>query len=102
MDIPVRDFTFISDPSKTMMQGFIAQELYMAYPQAVTVGDADVTKKPWAVDYGMLTPLLVKSVQELKAANDNLVTENQRLRSTLEEQGRRLKRVERMLEAMGQ
>jgi predicted nuclease with TOPRIM domain len=44
----------------------------------------------------------VKSVQELKAANDNLVTENQRLRSTLEEQGRRLKRVERMLEAMGQ
>jgi hypothetical protein len=45
--------------------GFIAQELYEVYPDAVSVGDADVEKRPWGVDYGRITPILVKAIQEL-------------------------------------
>lgn len=77
--IHVEDFNFISDSSKTRVQGFIAQDIYTVYPEAVTVGGDDPKKKPWLVDYGRLTPLLVKSIQEqqqqievVKAANDNL------------------------------
>lgn len=72
MRIPVKDFNFIRDPSKTVVQGFIAQDLYRIYPEAVTVGGKDPVKNPWMVDYGRMTPLLVKAVQELKADNDNL------------------------------
>ena len=63
--IRVRDYNYIADPEKTTLQGFIAQELYDIYPQAVTIGGDDPTHAPWQVDYGRLTPLLVKSVQEL-------------------------------------
>ncbi len=64
MQIPVNDFNFISESGKTT-QGFIAQELYDYYPEAVHVGGDDPAKNPWQIDYGRLTPLLVKSVQEL-------------------------------------
>jgi hypothetical protein len=70
--IQVEDFNFIKDPSKTRIQGFIAQDLYKIYPEAVTVGGDDAKKNPWSVDYGRLTPLLVKSMRELKSENDNL------------------------------
>ncbi len=76
MNIPVQDFNFIADKYKKRVQGFIAQDLYKVYPEAVTVGGDDPKQKPWAVDYGRLTPLLVKSIQELKADNDNLRTAN--------------------------
>ncbi|MEX2033193.1 MAG: tail fiber domain-containing protein, partial [Candidatus Colwellbacteria bacterium] len=62
--IQVREFNFISEPSKRI-QGFIAQELYGIYPDAVFVGGDNVVTKPWQVDYARLTPLLVKSIQEL-------------------------------------
>ena len=67
------------------LQGFIAQELYKVYPQAVIPGDDDglIIKRAWAVDYGKLTPLLVKAVQELKADNDNVRLENGRLQEEL-------------------
>ena len=64
--IRVRDYNYIADPAKQTLQGFIAQELYEVYPQAVTVGGEDPKTHPWQVDYGKMTPLLVKSVQELK------------------------------------
>jgi len=63
MRIPVNDFNFVSDPSKRM-QGFIAQDLYNYYPEAVNVGGDDPAKNPWSVDYGRITPLLVKGIQE--------------------------------------
>ena len=52
------------------MQGFIAQELYKYYPEAVSAhGDGitplDANAPVWSVDYGRLTPLLVKSIQDL-------------------------------------
>lgn len=64
MKIPVNDYDYIADPSHTM-QGFIAQDLYNYYPYAVSVGGDDPHRDPWTVDYGRLTPLLVKSIQDL-------------------------------------
>jgi hypothetical protein len=85
--IVVQDFNFIADPKKQNVQGFIAQQLYKVYPEAVTVGGRDPSRQPWSVDYGRLTPLLVKSVQELKADNDNLRAANDNLRRLVEHQG---------------
>jgi hypothetical protein len=71
LKINVDDFTFISDPSKKKMTGFIAQELHDIFPGAVTTnGDngtdpLDLKSIPWMVDYSKLTPLIVKSVQDL-------------------------------------
>lgn len=73
LKIKVRDYTLINDPTKTRVQGYIAQELKEVYPEAVKVGGDDAKKDPWAVDYGRVTPLLVRAVQELKALFDDLV-----------------------------
>jgi hypothetical protein len=73
--IKVRDYTFISDPNHTVVNGFVAQELYAIYPGAVTVGNDAVDANgnllnPWGVDYGKLTPLLAKGIQELNTKVD--------------------------------
>jgi hypothetical protein len=71
MKIGVSDFTFSSDPNKQKMTGFIAQDLYAVFPGAVTTNGDNGTdplapgKSPWMVDYSKLTPLLVKSIQDL-------------------------------------
>ena len=39
-------------------------------------GGDDAKTKPWSVDYGRVTPLLVKSIQDLKAENDALKAAN--------------------------
>jgi hypothetical protein len=51
-------------------RGFLAQELNEQYPWAVSEGGEDEKEKPWSVDYGKLTPVLVKAIQELKAELD--------------------------------
>jgi len=72
MQLPVRDFAFRADPSHTIVTGFIAQELDKVFPEAVTTnGDNGETPlkdkaKPWSVDYGRVTPLIVKAMQDLK------------------------------------
>ncbi|MEI6565274.1 MAG: tail fiber domain-containing protein [Verrucomicrobiota bacterium] len=71
MNIKVRDYIMNDDTSNTVQTGFIAQELYNIYPEAVVQNGDDGTTpladraNPWAVDYGRVTPLLVKSIQEL-------------------------------------
>ncbi|MDQ1300016.1 MAG: hypothetical protein QG636_684, partial [Patescibacteria group bacterium] len=60
--VGVQEYNFISDPGNRT-QGYIAQDLYEVYPEAVHVG-SDITR-PWAVDYGRMTPLIVKSIQDL-------------------------------------
>ncbi|MFA6274139.1 MAG: tail fiber domain-containing protein, partial [Candidatus Paceibacterota bacterium] len=63
MQIQVRDFSFISDENHNMIHGFIAQELYEAYPDAVIVpSDPD---KYWKIMTSQLTPLIVESIQEM-------------------------------------
>lgn len=69
MKINVRDFEYKSDSNNQTLNGFIAQELQNIYPDAVTVGTDEIDDNgnlvhPWMVDYGRLTPLIVKSIQD--------------------------------------
>lgn len=48
--------------------GFIAQDLAVVAPEAVTAGDTnEQIETPWGVDYSKLVPMLVKEIQELRA-----------------------------------
>lgn len=81
--IQVRDYELISNPNK-IRTGLIAQELYEIYPEAVFRGRVRKNKEtgeiidqqPWGIDYGKLTPLLIKSVQELSARVKELEKKN--------------------------
>ncbi len=60
LKIKVRDFNMKTSDIDTI--GFIAQELYEIYPEAVSAKlESD---ELWGVDYGRITPLLVKSIQD--------------------------------------
>ena len=77
MRLPVYDFSFKSDATHKMQTGFMAQELAKVFPDAVTTNgdDGEVAlngKGGWSVDYGRVTPILVKAVQELKSLFDGL------------------------------
>lgn len=68
LKIKVRDYNLKTVTGATV-QGFIAQELYEVYPYAVVAtdnGERDLLGNdvPWGVDYGRLTPILVKSIQD--------------------------------------
>jgi hypothetical protein len=80
MKIQVSDYNYKDDRSKKEQTGYIAQQLYEVFPDAVNAGGDDVKTYPWMVDYGRVTPLLVKSVQELNqkvdesALNSDVIT----------------------------
>jgi hypothetical protein len=63
MKIQVRDYNFKSKPGESET-GFIAQQLYTVLPDVVKRGGEDPAKEPWSVDYGRVTPLLTKAMQE--------------------------------------
>lgn len=63
-DIRVREFDWKAGGSH-QRYGFIAQELEVIYPEAVTRPDSD--DEMMSVDYSKLVPLLVKEIQQLKA-----------------------------------
>ena len=68
MKIKIYDYTFKSDPAKKVQTGFMAQELYDIFPQSVSKprdNNEPAEKNPWMVDYGSVTPLIIRSVQEL-------------------------------------
>jgi len=69
--IPVYDFKWKTDESRSY--GVMAHELEEVLPQAVN-GDKDA-KEMQSVDYSKIVPLLVKSIQELKAEVDLLKQE---------------------------
>ncbi|MEZ4965143.1 MAG: tail fiber domain-containing protein [Saprospiraceae bacterium] len=69
LKIEVQDYEFRTEPGRKQT-GFIAQDLYKVYPAAVSKGGDDVITDPWMVDYGKLTPLLVKAVQDQQATID--------------------------------
>jgi hypothetical protein len=89
MNLPVRSFAFISDPTHATTTGFIAQELYQVFPWAVTPNGDDgsvplsSSSTPWAVDYGRITPLIVKSVQDLNAKVDSNASSSVRIHDGL-------------------
>ncbi|MCB9185561.1 MAG: tail fiber domain-containing protein [Flavobacteriales bacterium] len=64
MQLQVKDYVYKDDPEKPQT-GFIAQEVYEVFPNAVSVGGDDAKTDPWMMNYGNLTPLLVKAVQDL-------------------------------------
>lgn len=62
-------FEWKSNPGKRD-RGFVAQELYDVVPEAVSVGGDELTesgdlKNPWGIDYGRLTPVLARAIQQL-------------------------------------
>jgi hypothetical protein len=65
MKIQVRDYVYKADASKTLTTGFIAQELYDIFPNAVS--KPANAEDMWSVDYGKVTPLLVKAIQDQQA-----------------------------------
>ena len=93
MKIEVTDYYFKED-SKRLRTGFIAQQLYEHYPEAVAKGGDDEKTDPWMVDYGQVTPLLVKAVQEQQVLIQQKDTEIKNLKSTLEEVLKRLEKLE--------
>ena len=95
MRIQVRDFEFIRDPENRSNTGFIAQELFEVYPNAVSkpVKDDDL----WQVDYGKVTPLLVKAVQDQQHIIESLLDENQQLKAQNNDLEKRLERIEKMV-----
>ncbi|MEA1677477.1 tail fiber domain-containing protein [Nitrospirillum sp. BR 11163] len=80
--IEIDDYNYLNDPKKTPTQGVIAQDLYKIYPQAVSVGGDNPAVQPWGVDYGRLTPLLVRAIQEQQAEIEALKTEIAALKNT--------------------
>ncbi|GAB4021712.1 tail fiber domain-containing protein [Spirosoma koreense] len=85
MKIKVADYNYKSDKKKTQTTGFLAQDLYKAYPVAVTIGGKDEKTNPWTVDYGKVTPLIVKAVQEQQEQLEALKAENTRLKAQVAE-----------------
>jgi len=75
LNIQVADYSYKSAPDYTHT-GFIAQQLHERYPEAVSPGGDDPKTDPWMVDYGRVTPLLVKAVQEQQEIIDALKAEN--------------------------
>lgn len=66
MKIRVSDYNYKASPGHDET-GFIAQQLEDIVPDAVTPGGADPAKQPWTVDYGRVTPMLTKAIQEQQA-----------------------------------
>jgi hypothetical protein len=69
-NIKVREFDWKSSSKHDV--GMIAQELKDVIPGVVTQGGEDVTEDPWGVDYGKLTPYLIKAIQEQQVIIDDL------------------------------
>jgi hypothetical protein len=69
MDIKIRSYDWKEDSSH-VEYGLVAQELNSVYGEPVGVGGEDVKSEPWNIEYGRLTPILLKAIQELKAELD--------------------------------
>lgn len=66
MKVQVADYVFKNKPDE-QHTGFLAQQLHSIYPYPVSTGGDDPNVAPWAVDYGKITPLLVKAIQDQQA-----------------------------------
>ncbi|MBK7627527.1 MAG: tail fiber domain-containing protein [Bacteroidales bacterium] len=96
MKIQVKDFNFIDDINKTKATGFIAQDLYNIFPDAVSKPLVD--DELWQVDYGRVTPLIVKSVQDQQYMIESVIRENQLLKSELQNLKSELEQIKALLQ----
>ena len=76
--IKVRDFNWKN--SGKFDTGFIAQELNEHWPNAVSEGGENLSHDPWSVDYGKLTPILTKALQEAMEKIETLEAEVAKLK----------------------
>ena len=94
MKITVADYNYKTDKTKTSTTGFLAQDLYKVYPDAVTPGGIDEKTNPWQVEYGKITPLLVKAIQDQQAQIEKQQAINERQQDFIEKLQARLKVLE--------
>jgi len=74
----VREYDWKNDGVHNV--GFIAQELNEVIPDVVQQGGDDVNVDPWQIDYGKLTPYLVKAIQEQQEQIETLKKEVEELK----------------------
>jgi len=84
MKINVADYNYKADNAKKLQTGFIAQDLYKLYPQAVQTGGESEKTNPWMIDYSKITPLLVKSIQQQQQIIENQKSEIDILKTQVE------------------
>ena len=78
-NIQIREFDWIKNGHHEV--GVIAQELNEVIPNVVQEGGEDVNEEPWGVDYGKLTPYLIKAMQEQQTILNDLKTRIETLES---------------------
>lgn len=76
MNINIRDYQFINDPTNKTYTGFIAQEVINILPEAVFAPDDG---RMWSVDYGKFTPLIIKGVQDQQQQINSLAMKSETL-----------------------
>ena len=86
MRIQVSDFNFKSRPGRNET-GFIAQQLYTVLPEVVTQGGTNPATDPWMVDYGRVTPLLTKAIQEQQGEIEALKQQNKNQEAACKAEG---------------
>lgn len=98
LKIEVKDYEFKAEPGEEQT-GFIAQQLFDVYPNAVAKGGDNVKTDPWMVDYGQLTPLLVKAIQDQQAIIESQKLEIESLKQENEKRFAQLETAIRQLSA---
>ena len=83
MNIKVVDYYYKTDQAN-LQTGFLAQQLNEHYSPAVSEGGDNPITDPWTVEYGDLTPLLVKAVQEQQQLIENLKLKIENLEAEVE------------------
>ncbi len=98
MKMKVYDYNFIG--SKVEQTGFMAQELYKEFPQAVSVGGDNPETDAWTIDYSKITPVLTKAIQEMNIKVSELEEKNQKLEqenAMLKQELKNLESIEKRL-----
>jgi len=74
LQLQPKSFKFKNDINGKKQIGLIAEEVLLLIPEVVIQSESgDLSGDIFGIDYGKLTPVLIKAIQELKAENDTLV-----------------------------
>ena len=69
-NIQIREFDWKSNSHHEL--GLIAQEINTIVPDVVREGGDNVAEHPWSIDYGKLTPYIIKAMQEQQTIIEDL------------------------------
>jgi hypothetical protein len=93
LKIKVRDFNWKADKSKKIWTGFIAQELYEVYPNAVAKPRTESSK--WTLSKDELVPILVKSIQDQQGIIDSLINQMKTQQTSIDDLLKRVQALEK-------